>query len=95
MKYNEGSKVNGEDKLWFGEYCNEEQRTNQPAKQNFEIIRVENNVRKRRQQEQRKILKLEDEKKHKLFNDVSSRSAKMVTEDLLQVPKSVTLCEKG
>jgi hypothetical protein len=56
--------VNGDDKSWFGKHCNEEQHASQPVEQSFEIIRIENNVRKRRLMEQMEILKVKKEKKH-------------------------------
>ena len=61
----------GDDKLWFGKHCNEEQHAIQPIEQIFEIIRVENNVRKRRLQEQMEILKVKKGKKRNLLSNLT------------------------
>jgi hypothetical protein len=71
MKEHERSRVNGDDKLWFGKHSNEELHASVTTEQNFELIRVENNVGKRRLQEQVEILKVKKEKKLNLLNNLT------------------------
>jgi hypothetical protein len=51
------STVKGDNKkYWFGKHCNKKQHTNQSTEQNFEIIKVENNTKKRKLKKQMKII---------------------------------------
>ena len=68
MKEHERSKVNGDNKSWFGKHCNEEQHTNEPAEQNVEIIRVENNAKKRKLKEQMEVVKVKRDRKSNFLN---------------------------
>ena len=77
MKEQKWSKVNGDDKSWFGKLCNEEQHANQQVEQNFEIFSAENNVRKRRLQKQIEILKVKKGKCNLLNNVTYFRSEKL------------------
>lgn len=72
MKEHKRSRVNGDGVSWFGKHCNEKQHTNTSAEQNFEIIKVENNLGKRRLKEQLEILKVKKERKVNLLNNVTT-----------------------